>query len=128
MSKNTRNGYSEKTIKTSKGEDTIKVPRDRESSFDPLTVSKHKTMHQEIEDTLILLYAKGMSNSDIVDFIERTYGIKYSTSQVSVITNQLLEDIKEWQVRPLDDQYAVVWIDAIHYKIRQKEKSYRRLV
>ena len=122
MSKNTRNGYSQKTIKTSKGEDTIKVPRDRESSFDPLTVPKHKTMHQEIEDTLILLYAKGMSNSDIVDFIERTYGIKYSTSQVSVITNQLLEDIKEWQVRPLDDQYAVVWIDAIHYKIRQEGK------
>lgn len=122
LSKNTRNGYSQKTIKTSKGEETIKVPRDRESSFDPLTVPKHKTMHQEIEDTLILLYAKGMSNSDIVDFIERTYGVKYSTSQVSVITNQLLEDIKEWQVRPLDDQYAVVWIDAIHYKIRQEGK------
>ena len=79
-------------------------------------------MSQELEDTIILLYAKGMSNADIIDFIEQTYGVNYSTSQVSIITNQLLEDIKEWQHRPLDDQYAVIWIDAIHYKIRHEGK------
>lgn len=121
-SENIRNGYSEKTIKTSQGSHRIKVPRDREGSFDPVTVPKHKTMSQTLEDCVQLLYAKGMSNADIIDFLEQTYGVKYSTSQVSIITNQLLEDIRKWQNRPLEDQYAVVWIDAIHYKIRHEGK------
>lgn len=121
-SSNIRNGYSEKTLKTSEGEQTIKVPRDRAGSFEPVLVPKHKSMSQELEDCIQLLYAKGMSNSDIIDFVEQTYGVAYSTSQVSVITNQLLKDIKTWQQRPLQDQYAVVWIDAIHYKIRQDGK------
>ena len=119
---NIRNGYSEKTLKTSDGEHKIKVPRDREATFDPVIVPKHKSMSQELEDAVMLLYAKGMSNTDIIDFISQTYGVEYSPSQVSVITNQLLEDIREWQQRPLQDQYAVVWIDAIHYKIRQEGK------
>jgi transposase-like protein len=121
-SSNIRNGFSEKTIKTSKGEHQIKIPRDREASFDPVIVPKHKSISQELEDCILLLYAKGMSNADIIDFINQTYGVEYSTSQVSIITNQLLKDIKEWQQRPLQDQYAVVWIDAIHYKIRQEGK------
>jgi len=121
-SENIRNGYSEKTIKTSQGTHRIKVPRDREGSFDPVTVPKHKTMSQTLEDCVQLLYAKEMSNADIIDFLEQTYGVKYSTSQVSIITNQLLEDIRRWQNRPLEDQYAVVWIDAIHYKIRHEGK------
>jgi transposase-like protein len=79
-------------------------------------------MSQELEDCIQLLYAKGMSNADIIDFIESTYGIAYSTSQVSIITNQLLEDIRLWQNRPLEDVYPIVWIDAIHYKIRQEGK------
>ena len=119
---NHRNGYSQKTLKTSSGEVDILVPRDRNSTFEPVTIPKHKTMSQTIEETMLLLYAKGMSNSDIIDFVETTYGVKYSTSQVSIITNSLLDDIKEWQQRPLDDQYAVLWIDAIHYKIRQDGK------
>jgi len=119
---NQRNGYSKKTLKTSEGDVTINVPRDRNGTFDPLTVPKHKTMSETIEDSMISLYAKGMSNADIVQFIEETYGVQYSTSQVSLITNTLLEDIKEWQQRPLDDQYAVLWIDAIHYKIRHEGK------
>ena len=119
---NLRNGYSEKTIKTSKGEHRIKVPRDRKGEFEPIIVPKHKSMSQELEDCILLLYAKGMSNADIIDFVHHTYGVSYSTSQVSLITDQLLEDIREWQQRPLADQYAVVWIDAIHYKIRQDGK------
>lgn len=122
ISKNTRNGHSQKTLKTNKGEVLIKVPRDRDSSFNPVTVPKHETMTETIYDAVILLYAKGMSNSDIVDFIEQTYGVKYSTSQVSIITNTLMEDIEQWQIRPLQDQYAMVWIDGIHYKIRQDGK------
>lgn len=119
VSTNHRNGFSEKTLKTSKGDVKIKVPRDRESTFDPVTVPKHKTMSQEVEDVMISLYAKGMSNTDIIDFIKSSYGVDYSTSQVSIITNSLLEDIKVWQSRPLDDVYPIIWMDAIRYKIRQ---------
>jgi len=121
-SSNIRNGYSSKTIKTTYGAERIKVPRDREGSFDPVLVPKHKSVSQELEECIQLLYAKGMSNADIIDFIHQTYGVAYSTSQVSIITNHLLEDIKEWQQRPLQDQYAVLWIDAIHYKVRQEGK------
>lgn len=118
-SDNKRNGFSEKTLKTKKGELTIKVPRDRKSTFEPLTVRKHGKMSEEIEDVVIMLYAKGMSNADIIDFVDYTYGVQYSTSQVSIITNQLLGDIKDWQTRPLEDLYPIIWIDAIHYKIRE---------
>src|SRR5690606_3633404 len=122
LSGNQRNGFSEKTMKTQNGTQRIKIPRDREASFDPVIVPKHRSMSQELEDCIQLLYAKGMSNADIIDFIETTYGVEYSTSQVSLITNQLLEDIRQWQNRPLDDTYPIVWIDAIHYKIRQEGK------
>ena len=122
IASNQRNGFSEKTIKTQDGEQRIKIPRDRESSFEPVVVPKHQSISQELEDCIQLLYAKGMSNSDIIDFIESTYGVHYSTSQVSIITNQLLEDIKLWQNRPLEDVYPIIWIDAIHYKIRQEGK------
>jgi transposase-like protein len=119
---NIRNGYSEKTLSTQNGEVTIKVPRDRKASFEPIIVPKHRTMVQEIEDMILLLYAKGMSTADIVDFIEQTYGVQYSAMKVSLITNGLLEDIKNWQQRPLESLYAVIWIDAIHYKIRHEGK------
>jgi transposase-like protein len=98
------------------------VPRDRQASFNPVIVAKHQTMSTEIQDCILMLYAKGMSTADIVDFVEHTYGVNYSTSQVSVITNELLEDIGQWQTRPLDDLYAMIWIDAIHYKIRHEGK------
>lgn len=125
---NIRNGFSEKTIKNQSGEHRIKIPRDREGTFEPITVPKHKSISQELADCIILLYAKGMSNSDIIDFMKHTYGVSYSTSQVSIITDSLLEDIFEWQQRPLEDQYAVVWIDAIHYKIRQDGKVISKAV
>ena len=119
---NVRNGYSEKTIKSRDGNHRIKIPRDREASFNPVTVPKHKRISQDLEDTILLLYARGMSNFDITYFMEKTYGVAYSTSQISVITDSLLDDIRKWQIRPLDDKYAIVWIDAIHYKIRHEGK------
>lgn len=120
IDENMRNGYSQKTLKTTSGEQVINVPRDRKSEFEPVILPKHKTITKELEDCILLLYAKGMSNADIIDFMNHTYGVSYSPSAISLITNSLLEDIKAWQGRPLDDQYAVVWIDAIHYKIRHE--------
>lgn len=119
---NLRNGYSEKTLKSKDGGHRIKVPRDRNATFEPIIVPKHKTMSEELEDAIMLLYSRGMSNSDIGDFMEKTYGVSYSTSQISLITDALLDDIKQWQNRPLEDQYAMVWIDGIHYKIRHEGK------
>jgi transposase-like protein len=117
---NSRNGFSEKTLSTSQGQIVIDVPRDRNGSFEPVIVPKHKTMTGKLEETVNLLYAKGMSNADIVDFMNKTYGVTYSTSQISVITNRLMDDIRQWQSRPIDSAYAVLWIDAIHYKIRHE--------
>lgn len=117
-SNNRRNGSSEKTLRTASGPQRIKVPRDREGSFDPVTVPKNKTMTEQLGDCVKLLYAKGMSNADIMDFMTATYGVKYSTTQISLITDALLKDMREWQDRPLQNRYAVVWIDAIHYKVR----------
>lgn len=119
---NIRNGYSEKSLKTADGEHRISIPRDRHGTFDPVIVPKHKRMTDELESVIISLYAKGMSNADVMDFMDRTYGVKYSTSQISLITDHLLDDIRAWQNRPLDDQYAVIWIDAIHYKMRHEGK------
>ena len=93
VSENIRNGYSEKTLKTDKGDVLIRIPRDRDSSFDPVTVSKHETMTETLYNAIILLYAKGMSNSDIVEFVQQTYGIEYSPSQISEIINTLMDDI-----------------------------------
>lgn len=82
IANNQRYGFSQKTIKTHNGEQRINIPRDRDASFDPIIVPKHKSIGQELEDCIQLLYAKGMSNGDIIDFIEHTYGAHYSTSQV----------------------------------------------
>ncbi len=119
---NIRNGFSDKTLLTESGEVDIKVPRDRKGSFEPIIVPKHQTMSLKIEGVMLSLYAKGMSTTDIVDFIDHTYGVQYSSTQVSHVTNSLLNDIKEWQCRPLQSIYPVIWIDAIHYKIRQDGK------
>ncbi len=116
---NSRNGHSSKTLKTQSGEVLIQVPRDRIGTFEPLTVKKHSKMSEELEQTILLLYAKGMSTNDISDFIEQTYGVSYSKSAISLITDSLLDDIEEWQDRPLEKVYPIVWFDAIHYKIRQ---------
>jgi len=122
IGENIRNGYSQKTLRTKEGELELDIPRDRQGTFEPVIVPKHKTITQELEDSIVLLYSKGVSNSDIIDFMDRTYGVKYSVSNISLITNKLLEDIRDWQNRPLESQYAVLWIDGIHYKIRQDGK------
>ncbi|MFS4415054.1 transposase [Maribacter sp. 2307ULW6-5] len=109
---NVRNGFSQKTLKTSGGNHRIDVPRDRQGTFEPLTVPKHGTMAKELEDCVLLLYARGMGNDDITDFVERTYGVRYSTSQVSVITDTLHQEIRNWRQRPLEDVYPIIWMPA----------------
>ena len=113
---NSRNGHSVKTVKTSAGEVGIAVPRDRKAEFEPQIIRKNETsLSWDIEEKIISMYAKGMTTNDISAHIEDIYGIEVSDSLVSRITDKILPVVKEWQQRPLESIYAVVFMDAIHY-------------
>ena len=117
---NRRNGYSTKTIKTSIGEGKIKVPRDRDGSFDPMVVGKHQRDVSGIENKVLALYARGMSQRDIAATIEDIYGFTVSQDKVSRITDLILEDVEKWQNRPLVPVYAFTFVDCIYTNIRDE--------
>jgi transposase-like protein len=119
---NVRNGKNSKTIKTTKGSYHIEVPRDREGTFNPKIVPKRKRMIDQIEDAVISFYAKGMSTEDISRQVNELYGVSISNATVSNITERILIDVAEWQERPLDNVYLVVWLDGIVFKVRQNNK------
>jgi transposase-like protein len=125
---NTRNGTSPKTVKTANGAFLIDAPRDRDGSFDPITLPKHKRMSRKLEEVILHLYAKGMSTQDITDHMEELYGVRYSTSAISSITNQLLADIQAWQSRPLESMYPIMWLDAIRYKVRHENRIINKAI
>ena len=125
---NTRNGYGSKTIKTSLGESEIQVPRDRDGSFNPMIVPKRKNMIDGIENVVISLYAKGMSNSDIEEQIREIYGFQVSTSTISRITDKVSEDIVAWQNRPLEPIYFIVWMDGIVFKVRENSRIINKTI
>jgi transposase-like protein len=127
-SENYRNGYQKKNIKTEHGSINIEVPRDRNGSFEPVVVPKRSRLSQGIENLIISLYAKGMSNSDIEDELREIYGFSVSTSTISLITDKINEDILVWQNRPLEPIYFVVWLDAIVFKVRENSKVINKAV
>lgn len=115
---NRRNGHSTKNVRSDYGEVELEVPRDRECSFEPLVVGKRQKNVTGIEDQILALYAKGISARDIQDHLHRLYGMDVSPTFISNITDKVLPVVREWQNRPLSDVYAVVFLDAIHYKVR----------
>lgn len=119
---NARNGHTTKAIKSKFGESVIKVPRDREASFDPIVVPKRHNMIDGIGKVIISLYSRGMSNTDIENQILDIYGIKVSPTAISRITDTVNEDIVAWQNRPLDPIYLVVWMDGVVFKVREGSK------
>lgn len=119
---NSRNGSSKKTLKTTTGEVEINVPRDRNGSFAPQFVAKHQSFDPDLEKRVTSMYARGMSTRDIQAQLADFYGTDVSPTLISRITDKVLEGVQAWQVRPLEDVYAVVFMDAIHYKIRQDAK------
>lgn len=125
---NSRNGYGTKKIQTSYGESTIKVPRDRESSFSPKLLPKRKSMVEGIENVIISLYAKGMSVSDIESQISEVYDFDVSSSTISRITERVTEDIIAWQNRPLEEVYLIVWMDGIVFKVRENSKVINKTI
>ena len=125
---NTRNGYSQKKVRGSFGEANIKVPRDREGSFNPMIVPKRGNMVDGIENVIVSLYAKGMSNSDIEEQISEVYGFDVSTSTISRITDRISNDIVAWQNRPLESVYLIVWMDGIVFKVRENSKVVNKTI
>ena len=125
---NVRNGTTKKTIRTSFGESQIRVPRDRDSSFNPMIVPKRQSMVDGLENVILSLYAKGMSNSDIEQQIREVYNFDISTSTISRITDAVTNDIIIWQNRPLEPVYLIVWMDGIVFKVREGSKVINKTV
>lgn len=126
---NSRNGYSEKGLRTSFGEVDIKVPRDRKGEFEPELVKKQQTsLSGDIEEKILSMYAKGMSTGDIEAHMREIYGVSVSDSTISRITDKILPVVKEWQSRPLEEIYAVVYLDAIHYHVRAEGQIVKKAV
>ena len=119
VSTNKRNGYSTKTLKSQYGEFPIDIPRDRNGEFEPKLIPKYQRDISGIEEKVISLYARGMSTRDIHDQLQDLYGIELSAEMVSKITDKILPEIKEWQARPLNTVYPFVFMDCIHYKVRE---------
>ncbi len=116
---NRRNGYSEKTLKTTAGEVKVSVPRDREGSFEPILVGKRQTDVSGIEDKVLSMYAKGLSQRDIADTIEDIYGFNISHEMISQITDKVLEELEEWQNRPLKKLYSFLFVDCVYVTLRR---------
>jgi len=127
-SSNARNGTSAKQVKTSFGESTVQVPRDRDASFNPMLLPKRQNMVDGLENVIVSLYAKGMSLSDIEEQIREVYNFEVSTSTISRITETVANDIIAWQNRPLEPVYLIVWMDGIVFKVRESSKVINKTI
>lgn len=126
---NRRNGYSKKTVKSSSGSFELETPRDRSGDFEPQLVKKNQTkLTDEIDNKIISLYSHGMSYRDIKTHIGDMYGLALSDGAITNITDQLIPQLKAWQQRPLDAIYPFVWLDAIHFKIKDEGRYVHKAV
>ena len=125
-SDNTRNGYSSKTVRSELGPVELNIPRDRKGEYNPKIVPKYSRDVSGIEEKVISLYAKGMSTRDIHEQIKELYGVEVSAELVSKITERIVPEIKEWQNRPLEKVYPFIFMDAIHYKVRDEGQVNKR--
>lgn len=124
---NSRNGYSPKTVETSLGKTTVSIPRDREGSFEPKIIQKHaRKTTNELEDRIIAMYAQGMTTRDIHSHMQEIYGVDVSPSMVSLITDKLEPQIREWRERPLESLYPIVYLDGIRFKVRDNGKVFNK--
>ena len=126
---NSRNGHSPKTLRTSFGNVDVCVPRDRKGEFEPQLLKKNQTsISRDVEEKILSMYAKGMTTGDIETHIRDIYGLEVSDTTVSRITDKILPVAKEWQQRPLESVYAVVFLDAIHYHVRSEGQVVKKAV
>lgn len=128
LSLNTRNGTSKKTVRSSYGNIELNIPRDREGTFEPQSLKKYEKDISNIENQIISMYGKGMTTRDISSHIKDIYGFGISETMVSKITNKILPTIEEWQNRPLEKIYPMVFLDAIHYHVRENNIVVKKAV
>ena len=121
-SKNYRNGYSKKTVKTQLGELDIKVPRDRNGEYEPKIIGKYNRNVDGMEERILSLYSCGMSQRDIAEQIKNLYDVEISPELVSKISEKIMPDVTAWQNRPLEAVYPFVFMDAIHYKVKENRQ------
>jgi putative transposase len=125
---NTRNGKSRKTLKGHSGEMEIAVPRDRNGSFEPQVVRKHQTRWDGLDQQIIALYARGLTVRDIQAQLEEIYGVEVSAGLISEVTDEVLDEVKTWQNRPLENMYPVIFLDALMVKMRHDGRVENRAV
>lgn len=125
---NYRNGYSQKTIHSSAGDFEINVPRDRKGEFDPIIVEKGNNDISNIEQKIIRMYARGNSNNEIYEQMKELYGVHISADMVTSITNKIIPKIKEWQNRPLEKVYPIIFIDATYFNVKVERSIVKKAV
>ena len=123
-----RNGYSKKTVTSSMGPIDLDIPRDRKSEFEPQIVKKNQTDISNIEDQVLSMYAKGMTTRDISSHLRDVYGVDASAEMISHMTDRILPIAKEWQNRPLERKYAIVFMDAVHFNVREDNRTIKKAV
>lgn len=117
---NSRNGKTDKTLKTDKGDLPVRIPRDRNGTFEPVLVPKNKTHFDGFDDKILSMYARGMTTRDIQSHLHELYGTEVSPSLISRVTDAVIDELKEWQNRPLDPVWPIVYLDALVLKVRDQ--------
>ena len=117
---NARNGFSEKTVHTEHGSVRIEQPRDRGGSFEPVIVPKHQRRFHGFDEKIVAMYARGMSVRDIQAHLRELYGVEVGHDLISRVTDAVLDDVREWQARPLEDVYPILFLDALIVKVRDR--------
>jgi len=126
---NRRNGYTKKTLRTGLGEIEVRPPRDRKGNFEPELVKKwERNLAPELESQILTLYSMGTSYRDISEHMKKMYGLNYSPSLISSVTDRVLDEITAWKTRPLDELYAIIYLDAIHFKVRENRQVVTKAV
>ncbi len=128
LNTNTRNGHSSKTLTGNFGNLDIDIPRDREGEFEPQVVKKHQRDISDIEHKVISMYGKGMTTRDITSHLNEIYGVELSAEMISKITDRIMPEVRGWQQRPLENKYLVMYLDAIHYHVKQDNVVVKKAV
>ncbi|HEX6777261.1 MAG TPA: IS256 family transposase, partial [Ktedonobacterales bacterium] len=125
---NKRNGYSQKTLKGEQGQVEIEVPRDRQGSFEPQLVQKGQTRLEGFDDKIIALYARGMTTRDIQAQLHELYGVEVSPTLISNVTEAVMDEVRQWQARPLEALYPIVYLDCLVVKVRENQQIVNKSV
>jgi len=126
--RNSRNGYSKKTLQSDHGEMDLAIPRDRQGEFEPILVPKHQRRLAGLDEKILALYARGLSTRDISAQLEELYGVNISASLISEVTDSVSDEVKAWQVRPVDEVYPILYLDALYVNIKVSGRVSKRAV